>query len=67
MLQIHFATLFFPLAIVFIALGLIAFGWLVVHVEHSRHFSTAKVVIAGIIGAFFVGLGLQFLLLWMGA
>jgi len=67
MLQICFATLFLPLGIIFILLSLVAFGWLVIHVEHSRHFSKTKALLAGIIGSFFMGLGLQFVLLWFGA
>ncbi|MCF2137030.1 MAG: hypothetical protein K9W43_07255 [Candidatus Thorarchaeota archaeon] len=66
MLQIDILTFFLPLSIVFIAFGVFAFGWLAVHVEHSRHFSKTKVALAGIIGAVFFGLGLQFLMLWMG-
>ncbi len=66
MLQIDMLTLFFPLSIVFFVFGLFAFGWLVVHVEHSRHFSKTKAALALIIGSVFFGLGFEFLMLWMG-
>ncbi len=66
MLQVDFLTLFLPFALVFIGFGLFAFGWMVIHVEHSRHFSKTKVAFAAIIGSVFLGLGIQFLLLWIG-
>ncbi|MHA1216318.1 MAG: hypothetical protein ACTSPX_03195 [Candidatus Thorarchaeota archaeon] len=61
-----FPTLFLPFAIIFIIFSLMAFGWMVIHVEHSRHFSKAKVFMSGAIGSVFMGLGLHMLLLWLG-
>ncbi|MHA1588844.1 MAG: hypothetical protein ACTSV9_08750 [Candidatus Thorarchaeota archaeon] len=51
------------IAFIFVAFGLISFGWLVVHVEHGRHFSMIKAALALILGALFIGFGIHFLLL----
>jgi len=66
-LQIIFESLNIYLAVIFVALGLMSFGWLVIHVEHGRHFSKMKAAFALILGALFIGFGLHFLLLSGGA
>ncbi|MHA2141827.1 MAG: hypothetical protein ACXADC_06505 [Candidatus Thorarchaeota archaeon] len=50
-------------SLLLILFGIFAFGWLVVHMEHSRHRSTVKVVLAMILGAVLIGFGLHFFLL----
>ncbi|TFG11969.1 hypothetical protein EU537_10860 [Candidatus Thorarchaeota archaeon] len=67
MLQITFESSFIYLSIVFIAFGLLSFGWLGVHVEHARHFSKIKAALALIVGSLFIGFGIHFLLLYTGA
>ena len=54
-------------AVIFVAFGLMSFGWLVIHVEHGRHFSKVKAAFALILGALFLGFGIHFLLLAGGA
>jgi len=54
-------------AIIFMAFGLMSLGWLVIHVEHGRHFSKMKAAFALILGALFIGFGIHFLLLSGGA
>ncbi len=66
MLQIYFESLFLPLSVVFIVLALMAFGWLVVHVEHSRHYSIPRIALSLFLGAFLLGFGIHFLLLSFG-
>ncbi|MFW9918516.1 MAG: hypothetical protein ACFFED_02885 [Candidatus Thorarchaeota archaeon] len=66
MLQVTIESSFFYFALFFILFGLFAIGWLVVHVEHARHFSKFKVVSALILGAIFLGFGIHFLLLTFG-
>ncbi|MDF1540893.1 MAG: hypothetical protein P1Q69_18495 [Candidatus Thorarchaeota archaeon] len=61
-----FESLFLPIALIFIFFGIFAFGWLVVHVEHARHFSRFKVIFALILGALFIGFGIHFILLAAG-
>jgi TRAP-type C4-dicarboxylate transport system permease small subunit len=53
-------------SLILIFFGLFAFGWLVVHVEHSRHRSTAKIALALILGAVLIGFGLHFFLIASG-
>ncbi len=62
----YFESMFLPISIIFLFFGLFAFGWLVVHVEHSRHFSRFKVSFALILGALFIGFGIHFMLLAAG-
>ncbi len=50
-------------ALAFIALSVFAFAWMVVHVEHARHFSKFKAFFALILGSLLMGFGLHFLLL----
>ncbi|MFW9909281.1 MAG: hypothetical protein ACFFEF_11960 [Candidatus Thorarchaeota archaeon] len=59
-------SLFVYLAIIFIFFGIFALGWLVVHVEHARHFSKLKVIFALVLGAVFLGFGIHFILLAAG-
>ncbi len=72
MLQFEFALditieMLFPFfALFFLAFGLFAIGWLVVHVEHARHFSRFKVASAIILGSLFIGFGIHFILLTFG-
>lgn len=61
-----FESLFLPISIIFIFFGIFAFGWLVVHVEHARHFSRYKVIFALVLGALFIGFGVHFILLAAG-
>jgi len=53
-------------SIFFLFFGILAIGWLVVHVEHARHYSWLKVAFALGLGALFLGFGLHFLLLNFG-
>ncbi len=53
-------------AAAFIFFGIIAIGWLAIHVEHARHFSRFKVIFALILGSLFFGFGIHFLLLAAG-
>ncbi|TFF96261.1 hypothetical protein EU546_01760 [Candidatus Thorarchaeota archaeon] len=66
MLQIYFESLFLPFSIIFIILGIIAFGWLIVHVEQSRHYSIIRIALSLVLGAFLLGFGIHFLLLSFG-
>ncbi|MHA1909047.1 MAG: hypothetical protein ACW98Y_17230 [Candidatus Thorarchaeota archaeon] len=59
-------SMFLPFSLLFIFFGIFAIGWLVVHVEHARHFSRFKVISALVIGALFFGFGIHFLLLAAG-
>jgi hypothetical protein len=59
-------TFTLSISLVFIFLGLFSFGWLVVHVEHSRHRSMARMIMAIAIGAILIGFGIHFLLLSLG-
>lgn len=58
-----FEGYFFPLSLVFIFLGLFAAGWLIIHIEHGRHFSRFKVASALFLLAILLGFGIHFLLL----
>ena len=58
---------FLSLSILFIILGIFAIGWLVVHVEHSRHRSIMKMLFALVIGCILLGFGIHFFLLSGGA
>ena len=53
-------------SVVFIFFGLFSISWLVIHIEHGRHFSKLKVAFAIIIGSIFLGFGIHFILLSMG-
>ncbi|MFX1483867.1 MAG: hypothetical protein ACFFCP_11850 [Promethearchaeota archaeon] len=61
-----FEGYYLPLSLVFVFIGIFAFGWLVVHIEHGRHFSKFKVAFALILGSLFLGFGIHFLLLSVG-
>ena len=50
-------------SLLLILLGIFALGWLIIHVEHSRHRSTIKVALALIVGALLIGFGIHFFLL----
>ncbi len=54
------------ISILFIFLGLFSLGWLGVHIEHSRHRSTARTIMALALGAILLGFGIHFLLLSLG-
>ncbi|MHA1637561.1 MAG: hypothetical protein ACTSUB_06045 [Candidatus Thorarchaeota archaeon] len=64
---VTFEMLFPVFSIVFILFGIFAIGWLIIHVEHARHYSWMKVVFALGLGALFLGYGIHFLLLTFGA
>ncbi len=66
MLQIVFEALYPVFGTAFIVLGIIALIWLVVHVEHGRHFSKAKALFAVVLGSVLLGLGIHFMLLAAG-
>jgi hypothetical protein len=61
-----FEGFYFPLSLVFIFLGIFALGWMIIHIEHGRHFSKFKVGSALALGAILFGFGLHFLLLSAG-
>ncbi|MFW9800181.1 MAG: hypothetical protein ACFFD9_07090 [Candidatus Thorarchaeota archaeon] len=65
MLQLP-VTFMLSISIIFILLGLFSFGWLVVHVKHSRHRSTLRMALATTIGSILIGFGIHFLLLSIG-
>jgi hypothetical protein len=50
-------------AFAFVALSVVAFSWMVVHVEHARHFSKFKVFFALLFGSLLMGFGIHFLIL----
>lgn len=58
-----FGPVFLYMSIIFVILGLLSFGWLVIHVEHSRHRSIEKMVLALVLGSIFIGFGIHFFLL----
>jgi len=58
-----FEGYYFPLSLMFIFLGLFAAGWLIIHIEHGRHFSRFKVGSALFLAATLLGFGIHFLLL----
>lgn len=57
---------FLLISILFLFFGLFAMAWLVIHIEHGRHFSKLKVVSALGLGAILLGFGIHFLLLSAG-
>ncbi len=61
-----FEGYYFPLSIFFVFFGIFALGWLIIHIEHGRHFSKFKVGAALILGALLLGFGIHFLLLSAG-
>jgi hypothetical protein len=65
MLQ-SFESTIFLFSAVFLFFGIFAFSWLVIHIEHGRHFSRMKVVSALGLGAILIGFGIHFLLVSMG-
>lgn len=54
---------YLPISLGFIFLGLFAMVWLVIHIEHGRHFSRFKVGSALFLTAILLGFGIHFLLL----
>ncbi len=66
MLQILLESLYGWIGLLFILFGLAAIGWLVIHVEHGRHFSRIKTFLATAMGAVFLGFGVHFILLAFG-
>ena len=54
---------YFTISIVFIFLGLFAMAWIVIHIEHGRHFSRFKVGSALFLASILLGFGIHFLLL----
>jgi hypothetical protein len=65
MLQNFESTIFFFSAI-FLFFGIFAFSWLVIHIEHGRHFSKMKVISALTLGAILIGFGIHFFLVSLG-
>ncbi|MHA1960537.1 MAG: hypothetical protein ACW99U_09910 [Candidatus Thorarchaeota archaeon] len=63
MLQTGFEAMYGNISLAFILFGLFAVGWLIIHVEYSRHFSWFKVISAGVLGSLFLGFGIHFLIL----
>ncbi len=61
-----FEDLYFPISLLFILLGVFATAWLVIHIEHGRHFSRFKVGSALFLAAILLGFGIHFLLLSAG-
>lgn len=61
-----FESSFVSLSAFFLIFGIFAIGWLVIHVEHGRHYSIFKVLFALILGAVFLGFGIHFMLLAAG-
>ena len=61
-----FEGLYFPISLLFISLGLFAAGWLIIHIEHGRHFSRFKVGSALFLASILIGFGIHFLLLSAG-
>ncbi|RLI54597.1 MAG: hypothetical protein DRP09_12505 [Candidatus Thorarchaeota archaeon] len=54
------------LSVLFMFLSIIAFAWLVVHIEHGRHVSKFRVASAILLGALLLGFGLHLFLLAVG-
>ncbi|NHI88353.1 MAG: hypothetical protein EAX87_02450 [Candidatus Thorarchaeota archaeon] len=61
-----FEGLYFPVSLLFIFLGLFAASWLIIHIEHGRHFSKFKVGSALFLTSILIGFGIHFLLLSAG-
>lgn len=61
-----FEGYYFPISLLFIFLGLFAAAWLIIHIEHGRHFSRFKVGSALVLASVLIGFGIQFLLLSAG-
>jgi multisubunit Na+/H+ antiporter MnhC subunit len=61
-----FEGLYFPFSLLFIFLGLFAASWLIIHIEHGRHFSKFKVGSALFLTSILIGFGIHFLLLSAG-
>ncbi|MFO7835812.1 MAG: hypothetical protein R6V83_04085 [Candidatus Thorarchaeota archaeon] len=64
--QITLEGSFIYISILFFVMGLFAFGWLAVHVEHGRHFSNSRVFFATVLGSLLLGFAFHFLLLAYG-
>jgi hypothetical protein len=62
-----FEGLYLPISLVFIFLGFFAAAWLVIHIEHGRHFSKFKVGSALFLASILLGFGIHFLLLSGGS
>ncbi|MFW9834603.1 MAG: hypothetical protein ACFFEK_11445 [Candidatus Thorarchaeota archaeon] len=58
-----FEGYYFPISLLFILLGVYAAGWLIIHIEHGRHFSKFKVGSALFLASIFIGFGIHLLLL----
>ncbi|MFW9974682.1 MAG: hypothetical protein ACFFDQ_05435 [Candidatus Thorarchaeota archaeon] len=61
-----FEGYYFPISLVFIFLGLFAAAWLIIHIEHGRHFSKLKVISALFLASILIGFGIHFILLSAG-
>lgn len=62
-MQVYFEGAILWVGLAFIVFGLMSYGWLVIHVEHSRHFSKIKALFALVLGSLFMGFGLHFMFL----
>ena len=56
-------TYYMIFSILFLFFGLFTMSWLIIHIEHGRHFSKLKVALAIIIGSILLGFGIHFALL----
>jgi hypothetical protein len=65
-MQTGFEGYYFPISLLFIFLGVFAVSWLIIHIEHGRHFSRFKVGSAILLAAILLGFGIHFLLLSAG-
>jgi hypothetical protein len=65
-MQAGFEGYYFPISLLFIFLGIFAVSWLIIHIEHGRHFSRFKVGSAVLLAAILLGFGIHFLLLSAG-
>jgi hypothetical protein len=65
-MQQGFEGFYFPISLTFIFLGIFALAWLVIHIEHGRHFSRFKVGSALLLASILVGFGIHFILLSVG-
>jgi hypothetical protein len=61
--EIAFEGTYIYFSALFILFGIMAFGWLVIHVEYGRHFSKLKVFLALLMGSLFLGFAMHFFLL----
>ena len=56
-------TYYLVYSLIFLFFGLFTMSWLIIHIEHGRHFSKQKVALAIIIGSIRLGFGIHFALL----